>query len=90
MGYRSMRLAFLLPWGQPPTSSEARKAMRKADGQHKPAQYMLTRKTWKWRSPGGGGGRLQGGGLCKGGGGVGWKIHDFNCVSSQCSTIPGV
>ena len=23
------------------------KAMRKADGQHKLAQYMLTRKTWK-------------------------------------------
>ena len=23
------------------------KAMRKADGQHNPTQYMVTRKTWK-------------------------------------------
>ena len=40
--------ALLLARGQPLLlPGKQCKAMRKADGQHKPAQYMLTRKTWK-------------------------------------------
>ena len=50
------------------------KAMRKADGQHKPAQYMVTRKHGSDGLPGGGGG-LQGVGVCKGVGGT--YIHTY-------------